>query len=59
MNLTKVEALNIAIVDEVARHNHVFTLQAIEQWDKDGEGNFDKYVAAYAACCWDDLARLN
>ena len=54
-----IEVQNEWVIEDIMRRNAEYVRLAIEEWDKEAEGDFIIFVNRYVTALWEAMARLN
>ena len=59
MGSKMIEVQNEWVIEDIMRRNAEYVRLAIEEWDKEAEGDFVIFVNRYVTALWEAMARLN
>ena len=59
MGSKMIEVQNEWVIEDIMRRNAEYIHLAIEEWDKETEGDFIIFVNRYVTALWEAMARLN
>jgi len=59
MGSKMIEVQNEWVIEDIMRRNAEYMRLAIEEWDKEAEGDFVIFVNRYVTALWEAMARLN